>query len=402
MGDRSGAKGAYEEALGHYRALAEREPEGFTPDVAMTLNNLGNVLRDMGDRSGAKGAYEEALGHYRALAEREPEAFTQYVATTLSNLALVLFEEGAEAQARRHASEALVLAAQQKDLAQARELEASLQDFLAGPPTRDASATEAVRAAEERYGDRLRQARLGVHTSEDALLERLRWPAGVLCEAGRGELVVARDWASWTTIPLVSVKDDACGGGYLLKWGDKGLVIDPGLGFTTACRQLGINLQDLDAVVATHYHVDHTGDLPELATCFYEAKEAGLDRQAEFYLAPGPWQVYGTLLAAVPGVKHAQRLAAGGHAPWNGCELRAVRARHHELTDHTETAIGLRIEIPTADGPFSLGITSDTAWEEGLHLGEAYAGVDVLVMHIGGLYDAARGVRGRSPRTTSA
>ena len=38
---------AYDEALLHYRRLARSQPEVYEPDVAMTLNNLGNVLRDL-------------------------------------------------------------------------------------------------------------------------------------------------------------------------------------------------------------------------------------------------------------------------------------------------------------------------------------------------------------------
>ena len=48
MGRREEALTAYDEALALRRALAEREPDAFRPDVAMTQNNRGAVLRNWG------------------------------------------------------------------------------------------------------------------------------------------------------------------------------------------------------------------------------------------------------------------------------------------------------------------------------------------------------------------
>ncbi|MBM3500693.1 MAG: tetratricopeptide repeat protein, partial [Armatimonadetes bacterium] len=52
------ALAAFGDALTLRRALAEREPEAFTPDVAMTLNNLGLVLRSLGDLIGSRDRQE--------------------------------------------------------------------------------------------------------------------------------------------------------------------------------------------------------------------------------------------------------------------------------------------------------------------------------------------------------
>jgi tetratricopeptide (TPR) repeat protein len=55
------ARQAYEEALQTYRRLAQSQPGVYLPDVAMTLNNLGNVLRDLREMEAARQAYEEAI-----------------------------------------------------------------------------------------------------------------------------------------------------------------------------------------------------------------------------------------------------------------------------------------------------------------------------------------------------
>ena len=60
-GDRPAARAAYVEALGLYRDLAAGQPQVYRADVASTLNNLGNVLRDLRDLGAARAAYGEAL-----------------------------------------------------------------------------------------------------------------------------------------------------------------------------------------------------------------------------------------------------------------------------------------------------------------------------------------------------
>lgn len=82
------------DAVGIYRDLldARRSAGSGASDrsrVAATLNNLGNALRDLGDRAGAKAAYEEAWGIYSEFEKRYPGAFTfqlQVVGRNLANL----------------------------------------------------------------------------------------------------------------------------------------------------------------------------------------------------------------------------------------------------------------------------------------------------------------------------
>ncbi len=80
------AEVAHKEGLETYRALAEKEPHIYLPDVAMTLNNLGNVFRDMRQFPAAEEAYKEGLEIRRALAEKEPRIYLPSVAVCLNNL----------------------------------------------------------------------------------------------------------------------------------------------------------------------------------------------------------------------------------------------------------------------------------------------------------------------------
>ena len=73
-------------------------------------------------------------------------------------------------------------------------------------------------------------------------------------------LSVLRKWNSYTPI-LPSEKGDNKGGGYFLYHRGKGIVIDPGFNFIENFYQEGFKVADIDAVLITHAHNDHTVDL---------------------------------------------------------------------------------------------------------------------------------------------
>jgi tetratricopeptide (TPR) repeat protein len=72
-----------EEAVRLRRTLAAARPDAFTPDLALSLNNLANRLSDLGRREEALTAAEEAVRHYRALAAARPDAFGVELARSL-------------------------------------------------------------------------------------------------------------------------------------------------------------------------------------------------------------------------------------------------------------------------------------------------------------------------------
>ena len=66
--------------------MARQRAEVYRPDVAVTLNNLGNVQRDLADLESARASYEEAIAIRRELARRRTEVYRPDVAGTLNNL----------------------------------------------------------------------------------------------------------------------------------------------------------------------------------------------------------------------------------------------------------------------------------------------------------------------------
>ncbi|MGQ9494610.1 MAG: tetratricopeptide repeat protein, partial [Anaerolineae bacterium] len=68
-----------------YRALAQANPQAFLPDLAGSLNNLGNVLSNVGRREEALAAYEEAVRTLQPFFQAHPQAFRSWMKTMVEN-----------------------------------------------------------------------------------------------------------------------------------------------------------------------------------------------------------------------------------------------------------------------------------------------------------------------------
>lgn len=51
------------------------------------------------------------------------------------------------------------------------------------------------------------------------------------------------------------------GGGFFIKWKGYGIAIDPGINFMENMHGAGLNINDINAILVTHNHIDHNGDL---------------------------------------------------------------------------------------------------------------------------------------------
>lgn len=86
-------------------------------------------------------------------------------------------------------------------------------------------------------------------------------------------LTVLRRWNSFTPA-LASSVDPSKGGGYFLyfEYNNKylGIVIDPGYDFLDNLFSQGFRIGDIDAVIVSHAHPDHTDNLPSILSLFHE------------------------------------------------------------------------------------------------------------------------------------
>jgi tetratricopeptide (TPR) repeat protein len=109
------AEGAYNEALKIYRQLAGKNPDAFLPDLAMTLNNLGDYYGINNKMPQAEAAYKEALLIQRQLADKNPDTFLPDVAMTLNNLGLYYQANQKMPQSEAAYNEALLIYKQLAD-----------------------------------------------------------------------------------------------------------------------------------------------------------------------------------------------------------------------------------------------------------------------------------------------
>jgi len=105
-GRRDEALQTAQEATNLYRTLAKHNPAAYTPELAMSLNNLANSQAENGQRYEALQTAQEATNLYRTLAKHNPGAYNPSLAMSLNNLALRLAEDGQRDKALKAAQEA--------------------------------------------------------------------------------------------------------------------------------------------------------------------------------------------------------------------------------------------------------------------------------------------------------
>jgi tetratricopeptide (TPR) repeat protein/S1-C subfamily serine protease len=86
-GERQQALDAAQEAVTHYRQLAQDNPATYLPDLASSLNNLAKILSDVGEQQQAQEVAQEAVTIRRQLAQASPATYLPDLAMTLTNLA---------------------------------------------------------------------------------------------------------------------------------------------------------------------------------------------------------------------------------------------------------------------------------------------------------------------------
>jgi tetratricopeptide (TPR) repeat protein len=97
----------YDKAMAAYARCVELAKKGGNnPELALTLNNLGNVDRNQNRKDAAQKAYKEALKTYRLLAQNDPETYLPQVAGTLNNLGELYKDQNRLRDARQAIEEA--------------------------------------------------------------------------------------------------------------------------------------------------------------------------------------------------------------------------------------------------------------------------------------------------------
>lgn len=167
------------------------------------------------------------------------------------------------------------------------------------------------------------------------------------------------------------------GGGFYFRWNGIGVAVDPGLYFVTNMHEFGLNIQDIQAVVITHNHLDHMGDMQLLDDLEYQIKGTGSIK----------WYVCEEIYSDRKSKPNFTLVRPGeDHAISDSIELRATPARHiwdKDSEDYLNTTFGCVFRLCDNGAPSrkrTLGYTSDTTYWSGMETN--YEEMDVLIANI--------------------
>lgn len=233
--------------------------------------------------------------------------------------------------------------------------------------------------------------------------------------------VVLRKWNSYTpSLPASSARKEALmqhsiGGGYFLFIqgpeneinAGYGLVIDPGYNFIHNFGLAGFCLDDIDGILITHAHNDHTNDFESLLTLLYQRNTKYYGRRkakkVDLFLNVGSFKKFSNYLdlarkdsknyiGKVTVMSPGQVVKIPNREDLE-CDIITLYTNHHEIVT-ADYSLGICFKVAGRN----LLLTGDTGWSfqnasknEGLLKGNniftreenTANNIDVLVSHIG-------------------
>ncbi len=226
-------------------------------------------------------------------------------------------------------------------------------------------------------------------------------------------LLVLRRWNSYTPALPSNEEKRSLGGGYFLWHNGHGTVIDPGYDFIENFDEAGCRIRDVDNVILTHAHNDHTMDFESLQTLLFKfnqkAKKEGHDlKKVRFFLNNGAFMKFSGLLNLknTDYVEHIATLNPGGQFELSGGGTFDVLPAYHDEVLARDQAVGLFFRLRTSQEERSVVFTADTGlfpldqeaselvadasdmdaevWRKYLKAGVKEP--DVMVVHIGAIH----------------
>lgn len=220
--------------------------------------------------------------------------------------------------------------------------------------------------------------------SQKLLLENRTKQSRILTD-GYSQLVVLKEFGSFS--PLIS---NGKGGGYFLILDGKGIVIDPGHNYLSNFQNEGYFIGDIDTIIVTHAHDDHTADLEPLVTLMYQRYKNKFwpkGKKVNVYMNKSSYQKYEWLTKTKrPYLNIQYNLIPNKKIVLNGTKIIPVKSKHQEseFKNLENDAVGLIFKTPNCIIVFS----SDTGWDENfINLYKEAIGCQLLVLHIGSILE---------------
>jgi L-ascorbate metabolism protein UlaG (beta-lactamase superfamily) len=250
--------------------------------------------------------------------------------------------------------------------------------------------------------DTLFPTRETIKKNQAKLVRDLNTPRSLGQVIGPNMLRTIHKWNSAT--PLFS-HGISQGGGYFLTLRNgrgeiKGIAIDPGYDFFDIFRDLGMGIADIDAIIITHDHDDHTESVEgilSLLARYNDHNELKKSKILDIFGSAGALLKFHGLLSAtdlfgnreisfkllVPG-SDINDIEGTGLMEKYGFTISVKPAHHTERWTNQESSVGLVLNtnIPYHNGDrLKIGITGDTRFEAGI--GREYRDVQLLLLNIG-------------------
>lgn len=229
-------------------------------------------------------------------------------------------------------------------------------------------------------------------------------------EEFKGIFTVLRRWNSFTPT-LTSSINPSKGGGYFLYFScnnkTQGIVIDPGYDFLENLLSTGFRIGDINAVVISHAHPDHTDSLPSILSLFHEAngrlgqyyrrEEMFNKKHLKLILSQGVFDQYysGFIKPSQESLKDVVVVKQKSEKPSykfpfednenHSIELEAFPTSHEDLMKKWES-LGFIITIKKDGKPIRrIGYTSDAHWTE--QFSDNLKDCDIVCAHLGSIID---------------
>lgn len=243
--------------LAKAEACLDRARE-IDPKYSSPWDNLGKIFARTGQR-------EKAIEHYNKAAELDPADGHPY-----RDLGLLFLKERNYTEAKRFFEQALekfrndhgnifILSSLEARIQNINELLNSEEELKYKKLNKDPIFKILTETINQGIEDR-------VIKNKNTLSEFIEEKTGE--ENGGIYLEVLRKWNSFTPI-IVEDYYASKGGGYFVKVRGKGIVIDPGFNFIDNFKRQSHKFHEIDYILVSHAHNDHTADLESILTLLY-------------------------------------------------------------------------------------------------------------------------------------
>lgn len=236
------------------------------PESYHALSNKGNILTKLGKPKDAIKQYDQALK-----IKPSDKKILRSKSIALFNIGLIssAYEVTINALELNPTSEQL-----QKDAAFifSQLSEEDQKKFTKQPNQPDSTniggLTGFIKIVQKEFKDEIEIFKEKKAANEQHLLEFIS--SNSLLNPDYSVFLVLRKWNSYTPALPLDDGEKSVGGGYFIYHNGQGTVIDPGYNFIENFKKAGCRLIDIDNIVITHAHNDHTIDFESLLTLLYQ------------------------------------------------------------------------------------------------------------------------------------